>query len=458
MSDFSLKCRKNALSPLLPRLILGAGVLICFAVFFLTGPMRALNGGAFIDFAIILTVCELVLLATAFVFSSILPIKSNVVFASALAVAAAGLALRLYYFNAASGDYNSFLSVWIEEMRSLPGTQPIVKSIGDYNMPYLYFLFFVSRSQMNDLYAIKLLSVVFDFVLALGVSAIIYRYKKNDLYPLISFTAALFVPTVFLNSAYWGQCDSIYAALCVLALCFALYKKSAISMVFFALAFSFKIQTVFILPIVLILVLRHKIKLRDLLFFPATFIATLIPAMLCGRSFYDTFSIYLKQTESYPALTLNCPTFWALFPDNEFETFGTAALFLAGAVCLVFMVYLYKNRSKLDDTLLFDAAFIFVLIMPFFLPRMHERYFYLAEIFSVIYAFVHKKRFFPLFIILSSFNCYCVYLFGYQISQFEYFAVLNLAIIIYVTKKFADDVCAAKACGKSAIACEKEPT
>lgn len=458
MSNFKSAFKKAFDSPLLVRLIIAAGALICFAVFFVTGPMSVLDGGGFVDFAVILTVCELILLALAVIFDRVLPIRSNTVFASVIIIAAAALALRLYYFNAASGDYNSFLSVWIEEMRSLPGTQPIVKSIGDYNMPYLYFLFLVSRTPIYDLYAIKLLSVVFDFVLAAGATAIIYKCKKSDFYSLICFTATLFVPTVFLNSAYWGQCDSIYAALCVLALCFAMHKKSATSMVFFALAFSFKIQTVFILPIVVILVLRRKIKLRDLLFFPATFIATLIPAMLCGRSFYDTFSIYLKQTESYPALTLNCPTFWALFPDNEFETFGTAALFLAGAVCLVFMVYLYKNRKSLNDTLLFDAAFIFVLIMPFFLPRMHERYFYLAEILSVIYAFIHNKRFFPLFIILSSFNCYCVYLFGYQISQFEYFAVLNLAIIIYVAKKFADDVCAAKVCDKSAVACEKEPT
>lgn len=458
MSDFKSTLKKAFDFPLLPRLIITAGVLICFAVFFVTGPMSVLDGGGFVDFAVILTVCELVLLALAVIFDRILPIRSNVVFSSVIIVAAAALALRLYYFNAASGDYNSFLRVWIDEMRSLPGVEPIVKSIGDYNMPYLYFLFLISRTPIYDLYAIKLLSVVFDFVLATGATAIIYKCKKNDFYSLICFTAVLFVPTVFLNSAYWGQCDSIYAALSILALCFAMHKKSATSMVFFALAFSFKIQTVFILPIVVFLVLVHKIKLRDLLFFPATFIATLIPAMLCGRSFYDTFSIYLKQTESYPALTLNCPTFWALFPDNEFETFGTAALFLAGAATLVFMVYLYKNRSKLDNTLLFDAAFIFVLIMPFFLPRMHERYFYLAEVFSVIYAFVHKKRFFPLFIILSSFNCYCIYLFGYQISQFEHFAVLNLAIIIYVAKKFADDVCAAKACGKSAVACEKEPT
>jgi len=122
------------------------------------------------------------------------------------------------------------------------------------------------------------------------------------------------------------------------------------------------------------------------------------------------------------------------------------------------MVYLYVNRHKLNDTILLDAAFIFVLILPFFLPRMHERYFYLAEIFSVIYALIHKNRYFPLFINLSSFGCYCSYLFGYRIAQFEYFCVLNLAIIIYVAKKLADDISAVKICKKELKANEKEPT
>lgn len=458
MSYFTKLRSRLASIPLLIRLLLSAIVLVCFIFFFLYGPVEALNKGYFADYAVMLTVCEVLLAFVGIFFTRFVKISQNVVFTAALIIAAAGLAIRLYMFDAASGDYNSFLHVWVEKMRALSGVEPIVESIGDYNMPYLYFLFFVARTGLCDLYAIKLFSVIFDFILALGVSAIIYKYKKSDFLSLVSFTATLFVPMVFLNSAYWGQCDSIYSALAVLALCFALYKKSAASMIFFALAFSFKIQTIFILPIVVFLVLQHKIKLRDLLLFPATFVATLIPAILCGRSLYDTFSIYIKQTESYPALTLNCPTFWGLFPDNEFETFGSAALFLAGAVCLVFIVYLYQNRKKLNDTILLDAAFLFVLIMPFFLPRMHERYFYLAEIFSVIYALVHKNRFFPLFINLSSFNCYCAYLFSYRIAQFEYLCVLNLAIIIYVAKKLADDISAVKTSSQTFIANEKEPT
>ena len=55
-------------------------------------------------------------------------------------------------------------------MRLLPGVEPITTPIGDYNMPYLYYLFFISRTNLYDLYMIKILSVVFDFVLALELS------------------------------------------------------------------------------------------------------------------------------------------------------------------------------------------------------------------------------------------------------------------------------------------------
>ena len=42
---------------------------------------------------------------------------------------------------------------------------------------------------------------------------------------LACFFAVLFLPTVFLNSAVWAQCDSSYAALLVLGLYLALEDK-----------------------------------------------------------------------------------------------------------------------------------------------------------------------------------------------------------------------------------------
>lgn len=425
------------------RYIFTASVCICFTAFFIFGPMKQLSIHSSSDAICTLLISLIILVATAVFFIHCVGVGSDVVFVSLLAIAAAALALRLYFFNEQSNDYNAFLSGWISQMRQLPALEPITTPIGDYNMPYLYFLFSFSRTNLYDLYLIKLLSVVFDFVLATGIVKLVKRFHEGDGTVLAAFTAALFIPTVFLNSAYWAQCDGIYAALCVWALYFALSNRPRASVIFFAFAFSFKIQTIFILPIIIFLLLRHKIALKHLPLFPLTFALTLLPALICGRSFYDTFSIYIDQTASYPSLTLNCPTLWALFPEEKFETFGNAALFLAGAAVLAFGVYLYLKRSALTDKLLFDAAYLFTLLLPFLLPRMHERYFYLAEVLTVVYMLLHRKRLFiPPLVILTSFSCYCAYLFGYRIFSLLELAIINFAVIFWLLKKFTEDISA----------------
>lgn len=424
-----------------PYIIISIGAVLCFCAYFFISPIKVLHQNSFANSFCILVVCIAVLLICSLFFRKLIKIESPIIFAALLAVSAAALAMRLYFFDSASGDYNSFLSRWVEEMRFLPGVEAIVKPIGDYNMPYLYFLFIVSKTSLYDLYLIKLFSVIFDFVLAFGLSRLVYRLKGSVISSILAFAFVLFIPTVFLNSAMWAQCDAIYAAFCVWALYFALSKKGRVSIIFFALAFSFKMQSIFIFPVIIFLVLKNKIKLSHLLYFPLTFVATLIPAILCGRSIYDTFSIYINQTESYPALTLNCPTLWAFFPEESFEVFGTAALFLAGAGVVCFCVYLYYNRAKLDTSLLFDAAYLFSLLLPFLLPRMHERYFYLAEALSVAYMLLHRKRaFIPPLLLFTTFDCYSAYLFGYRFIDLWQLAIINAAVIFYLLYKFIGDV------------------
>ncbi|MBQ8869045.1 MAG: hypothetical protein IJ027_04935 [Oscillospiraceae bacterium] len=437
---FSLKS-KSFLSENAIKIALSASALVCFAVFFLIGPFEMLSQRATADAIFILVTSLLIMLFCSLFFMFRFEVRNDLMFASFLVVAAAALALRFYVFDAISTDYTNFLSRWVAEMRLLPGVEPITTPIGDYNMPYLYYLFFISRTNLYDLYMIKILSVVFDFVLALGAVKLINLFTKNEFAHLLAFFGALFAPTLFLNSAYWAQCDGIYTALSVWALYFALSKRPKTSIVFFALAFSFKMQAIFVLPVIIFLVLKHKISLKHLVWFPVTFFASLLPSLLCGRSLYDTFSIYIDQTSSYPELTLNCPSFWALFSKYDFEIFGTAALFLAGAVCFIFIVFVIGYKDRLSGTLLFDAAFILVLLMPFFLPRMHERYFYLAEALSIIYVLIHKKRLFVSpFVLFTGYCVYSAFIFGKEIIALETLAVVNAAVIIYAIKKFADDL------------------
>lgn len=57
-----------------------------------------------------------------------------------------------------------------------------------------------------------------------------------------------------------------------------LKKRGAACMMFFGAALSFKLQTVFFLPVLLPLWLRKDIKLRHVLLIPVAYLGMMVPA------------------------------------------------------------------------------------------------------------------------------------------------------------------------------------
>lgn len=323
------------------------------------------------------------------------------------------LCLRLCLFDHISPDYVSFLSQWTEAMRHMTLREALVTPIGDYNMPYLYLLLLISRLPVYDLYCIKLLSVLADVFLAIAVGRLAGLVTRRPGLILAAFFGALLAPTGFLNSAYWGQCDGIYAAFALWGLYYGLKKRPVLSMVLFAFSFAFKLQAVFLLPIVAFLLVRDYVSLRHLAAFPAAFLAVMLPALLAGRSFSDTFGIYAAQTGAYPYLSLNAPSFWSLIPNDFFHSLGGAPVLLAGIAVLLLLYGFLRRCPRLTARDFISLSLIFSLAIPWLLPKMHERYFYLAEMLSIVYAAQYPRRL-PVAVILlgGGFLAYCSYLFG----------------------------------------------
>ena len=144
-------------------------------------------------------------------------------------------------------DYTFFLAKWMELIKTYGGFDSLNLSIGNYNVPYLYFLAAFSYLNVWDLYLIKLLSIFFDILLAFYSMKIVSLFSQSRVRKLVAFFVMLFLPTVILNGAYWGQCDSIYTAFAVMSIYFALADKPIRSMIMIALSFAFKLQAVFIL-------------------------------------------------------------------------------------------------------------------------------------------------------------------------------------------------------------------
>ncbi len=355
------------------------------------------------------------------------------------AATAALLYIRLSMLGYQSGDYRNFLTPWIEEMKSLSVKEALVTKIGDYNMPYLYFLLFVSRRTASPIIWIKWLSCLFDFVAAYFIMKTVSLKTESKAAQYFSFVLTAALPTVMLNSGYWGQCDSVVTALAVMSLYFALKSRGVGSVICFTLAFSVKLQAIFILPALIICFFAKKIKLWQVALFPATFLVTLLPAMIAGRSLVDCVRIYFDQTGQYPYLTLNAPSVWQLFGNFNFDYFSSVAVMLGGigAVALLYIGFMYKDR--LTESHIIELFFISALLIPFLLPRMHERYFYTADILSVLVFFYDRKRWYiPLITVTASLNAYLAYLAGKTLFPQTYAAIALLIIIILSTKNLVE--------------------
>lgn len=350
------------------------------------------------------------------------------------------MAARATMLDFTTADYGSFLHPWTEVFRE-GGFAMLAQNVGDYNLVYQYFLLLVSKTPLHDLYLIKLLSVVFDYALAMVMMRAADHYAGKD----AAVTALLLVPalpTVLLDGACWGQCDTVYVFFIVLALYLLETKRPMRSAAALAIAFAFKLQTIFFFPVVLLGLIHKRYKLRDAAVFFAAYLATMLPALLAGRPFMDALSVYANQSvgQYYDRLSYNAPTLYNLFPMMEFGStrpfawaryvkdaqvlenneylvgalmpaLQNAALYACVALALMAVIYWLMHWREVTTDMTLNFALFCAIFLPFIMPKMHERYFFLADMLSVLYAFRRKdRRFMPLLVVGASFVSYMAYL------------------------------------------------
>lgn len=331
----------------------------------------------------------------------------------AAGLVAGAMLLRGLCMGHETADYQTFLTKWVDYFRANGGWAALKNSVGNYNVPYLYFLALFSYSGIKDLYLIKLLSVFFDVLLAWAVMRIVYIFSKSRTAVLSAFLLTLLLPTVVLNGAYWGQCDSIYASLALWSVYFALRERPILSMAFIAASFAFKLQAVFIMPVFLVFIFAGKIKWRHLLFFPLFYVLYMLPALLAGRPFMDTILLYFNQAGTVgSALNYNSSSAFALLPSGA-DAALWSKLGIAAAFVFLGLIYalMYFRRRWISDSSLLLCSLLICIGVPFFLPHMHDRYFFIADVLSLALAVVWPYlSFVPVFVSFASLLGYHAYL------------------------------------------------
>ena len=314
-----------------------------------------------------------------------------------------------------SDDYSIFLSDWIYSYTQMGIKEGLGTYIGsDYTPPYLYLMLLISRIEGYPWqYLVKALSMLWEGLMAYAVVKLAGLKVKGTGARLLIFNMALLLPTVVFNGAYWGQCDVIYASFCLLALYLALEKRGAWSMALFGVALSFKLQTVFFLPVMLPLWLRKDIKLRHILMIPAAYMAMMIPALWGGKSLHHVLTCYMMQAGTYNFISVNGPSLYNFLPDlakNKamfYDMFAPMALCLGFAMLIAVCGLLCVRRDHItkEGTLL--ACLLVLGGVPFFLPKMHERYTFGADVLAFVMACYNPKRvLLPLLFGFASYICY----------------------------------------------------
>jgi Gpi18-like mannosyltransferase len=330
--------------------------------------------------------------------------------------------IRITGFNFKSVDYIGFLTEWVKHFRENGLFTGFKTFSGNYNAIYLYYLKIVSFLPLSmELYLIKIFSCAFDFICAFYSLKIIFHLTNNKKTSLLIYAVVLFSPTVFLNSGVWAQCDSIHTAFVLISFYYLLKNNIRLSMIFFGIGLSFKLQAIFPLPFILLFFVYKKISLKYLLYIPIGIVGISIPAWLLGWPLAKIFINYLVGSGMYENLTWNAPTIfaWGNIPSLMPVIFITAVLF-----CLGFLV-INKKSVPSNNTLL--LLFLFCnFVIPFFLPNMHERYFYMGEIAVLLYSVINPKRFWISFIvIMPALPTYSGFLWN-----FNPFSLINLALIV----------------------------
>jgi len=326
------------------------------------------------------------------------------------------VAARFFLFSNRSGDMNTFLLPWLQAIHD-GGFKAMAGGFSDYTPPYIYLMGLFAQLRIPPETVIKLISVIFDIILAFGVMALVNSIVRKRMVAVGAFFSVLLLPTVILNSSYWGQCDVIYTGLLVFSLYYLVRNgmtnaDTYLSLLFFSLAFAFKQQTVFIAPLYAVLLFRKHISWRAFLVIPGVYLLMVVPAWIAGRSLVDLLFIYVNQAGTYVGkLTLNAPNIYSFFDNNK--AFSGWGLVMTAGIVAGLIIRFSLAREKLDARRIVGLAALFSMVIPFLLPHMHERYYYLADVLMLVYAFLVPGRWYlPAIVVTGSLLSYQPFLFG----------------------------------------------
>ena len=370
-------------------------------------------------------------------------------------VAAFLIRLKLAPNTELSPDYDSYYREWVEFYRTNGIVQGLAHAPGDYYVPFNVIYALCSLLPVAPWVPLSMIPFVCELVSAFFIYKIFFLLSGKKQPSILIGAATLFLPFVVFNGALWKQVDAVYTCFLMISIYELLRQRYRASIIWYAVSFAFKLQSIIFFPLFVILYLTDgygaldltetkndpKVKktfsIFDFLWIPVVYLIAGLPEVLAGHGLRATYFAYLGQTGELQSEGYGMVSFfpniynWGLDPYDEILTLPAVLTLMV--ILAVLALFCYKRRENIDRSTLLYLAIFLAWTCLMILPGMHERYDYAMILLLTPYAIMcRKKLLIPAVTVnLCSLATYSITLFHSDIFDMRFVSIFYVAAYIY---------------------------
>ena len=283
-----------------------------------------------------------------------------------------------------------FLEPWFNHIVHYGPIKAFAHPFSNYEPAYLYLLAVgsLAHNAFAAMTIIKFISVCGTIFLTFALADLLKAAGGERRGALV----LVFLPSVVFNDALFAQCDALWAGACTFALAAMIRGTTLRAMIWCGIAIAFKAQAAFIAPVMIGAMIGRRAPIWHWLVPAIVFVATLVPAWAMGWPAMKLLTVYLDQAswDQIPGRLGNPWMFATIFAEQSASNWFFLGYIAAAAAAAV--ITALAVRGSRDPRLLILLAAISGTALPFLLPKMLERYYFLGDVMTLALALCWKVR------------------------------------------------------------------
>lgn len=354
-----------------------------------------------------------------------------------------------------SPDYDFYYREWVEFYRQNGIIKGLSNAPGDYYVPFNVIYALSSLFPCEAWVPLSIVPGICELISAFFIYKIFYLLTGKKRCSVFIGVMTLYLPFVIFDGALWKQVDAVYTCFLMISIYKLLKQQYRASIVWYSVAFAFKLQSILFLPLYLIIYIaggfngpadegkelpkKTPFSILEFLWIPVVYLIAGLPEVLAKHGLRATYFAYLEQTgeldsEGYGMVSF-FPNIYNWGFDDHYKLLSTAAVMVLAAVLVVIAVFCYRFRERIDRNLVLYLAIWTSWTCVILLPGMHERYDYAVLILLTPFAMMVRKKIMPFMVVanICSLIVYGITLFGAKIIDISYVSVFYVASYLFVT-------------------------